>query len=82
VRGDEGRPAHVVLAALELVVADDRIGRLTGVEHAEDLAPVLDRAIEVEDEEADVGEGTAGHMTSVAGWDRSKVHEPNNQPVG
>jgi hypothetical protein len=66
--GHERRPAHAVVAALEVVVAHDPLLELPGIEDPQDLRPVLDRAIEVVDQQADVREGTARHGIQPIDW--------------
>src|SRR4051794_39921049 len=80
-RGHEGRPAHPVVATLELVVADDPLLELAGVEDTQDPGPVLDRAVEVVDEETDVGEGAARHRFNLSiGWARTS-YSPSDRPT-
>ena len=63
--GDERRPAHLVVAALEVLVADDLLLQLARVERAQDLGPVGDRLVEVLDQQAHVGEGSGRHLGSL-----------------
>ena len=59
--GDEGRPAHAVLAALEILIANEWLLDLAGIEHLQQLGPVLDGPVEVLDEQAHVGKRSTRH---------------------
>src|SRR5690606_9788476 len=61
---DEGGPLHAgVVAAGELVVADDGVFQLGGIQHLEDLGPVFNGFVEVFDYHAYVCKRAAGHIS-------------------
>jgi hypothetical protein len=59
--GHESRPAHLIVAAVPLRVADKALLEVAGIERAEDLGPIVDRLVEVVHQPADtVVEALAG----------------------